>query len=77
MRGRNSCLHAFVEGYIVDCPKACPWEYRFLLTMEMLTTICNLSFSGDDLDKQWQSQMKGISIWSLANPKQICAWRDK
>jgi hypothetical protein len=34
--------------------------------MEMLTMICNLSFSGDDPDKWWQSQMKGMSIWSLA-----------
>jgi hypothetical protein len=39
---------------------------HFLLTMEMLTTIRNLSFSGDDPDKRWQSRMKGISIWSLA-----------
>jgi hypothetical protein len=66
MRGCNSRLQAFVEGYIADCPKASPWEYRFLLTMEMLTTIRNLSFSGYDPDKWWQSQMKGISIWSLA-----------
>jgi hypothetical protein len=65
MRGCNSRLQAFVEGYIADCPKASPWEYRFLLTMEMLTTIPNLSFSGDDPDKLWQSQMKGMSIWSL------------
>jgi hypothetical protein len=42
-----------------------PWEYRFLLTTKMLTTIQNLSFSGDDPDKQWQSRMKGMSIWSL------------
>jgi hypothetical protein len=39
MRGHNSRLRAFVEGYITDCPKVSPWEYRFLLTMEMLTTI--------------------------------------
>jgi hypothetical protein len=44
MRGRNSHLRAFVEGYIADCPKVSPWEYQFLLTMEMLTTIRNLSF---------------------------------
>jgi hypothetical protein len=43
-----------------------PWEYCFLLTMEMLTTIRNLSFLGDDPDKRWQSWMKGMSIWSLA-----------
>jgi hypothetical protein len=66
MRSHNSCLHAFVEGYIMDCTKASPWEYRFLLTTEMLTTIRNLSFSGDDPDKRWQSRIKGISIWSLA-----------
>jgi hypothetical protein len=66
MHGCNLCLRAFVEGYIVDCPKASPWEYRFLLTTEMLTTIRNLSFSGDDPDKWWQSRMKGMSIWSLA-----------
>jgi hypothetical protein len=51
MRGRNSCLRAFVEGYIMDT--------------EMLTMIQNLSFSGDDQDKRWQSRIKGISIWSL------------
>jgi hypothetical protein len=34
--------------------------------MEMLITIHNLSFSGDDPDKWWQSWMKGMSIWSLA-----------
>jgi hypothetical protein len=45
MHGRNLRLRAFVEGYIVDCPKASPWEYRFLLTMEMLTTIRNLTYS--------------------------------
>jgi hypothetical protein len=66
MRRCNLCLGAFVEGYIVDCPKVSPWEYRFLLTTEMLTMIRNLSFSGDNPDKQWQSQMKGMSIWSLA-----------
>jgi hypothetical protein len=66
MCGSNSCLRAFVEGYIADCPKASPWEYWFLLTMEMLTTICNLSFSGDNPDKRWQSWMKGMSILSLA-----------
>jgi hypothetical protein len=43
-----------------------PWEYQFHLAMEMLTTIQNLSFSGDDPDKRWQSRMKGMSIWSLA-----------
>jgi hypothetical protein len=46
MHGRNLCLRAFVEGYITDFPKASPWEYRFLLTTEMLTMIQNLSFSG-------------------------------
>jgi hypothetical protein len=34
--------------------------------MEMLTMIRNLSFSGDNPDKRWQSGMKGMSIWSLA-----------
>jgi hypothetical protein len=66
MHGLNLYLRAFVEGYIVDCPKASPWEYQFLLTMEMFTTICNLSLLGDDPDTQWQSWMKGMSIWSLA-----------
>jgi hypothetical protein len=51
MRRRNLHLRAFVEGYITDCPKASPWEYWFLLSMEMLTTIHNLSFSG----KTWIS----------------------
>jgi hypothetical protein len=66
MHGCYLCLQAFVEGYIVDCPKASPWEYRFLLTTEMLTMIRNLSFLGDDPDKRWQSRMKGMSIRSLA-----------
>jgi hypothetical protein len=70
MHGRNSCLRAFVEGYIADCPKASPWEYQFLLTMEMLTMICNLSFLWDNPDKWWQSRMKGMSIWSLAPQNQ-------
>jgi hypothetical protein len=51
IRGRNSCLRAFVEGYIMDT--------------EMLTMIRNLSFLGDDQDKRWQSRIKGMSIWSL------------
>jgi hypothetical protein len=59
----------------MDCPKASPWEYQFLLTMEMLTTIRNLSFSGDGLDKWWQSQMKGMSIWSLAPKTSPCMVR--
>jgi hypothetical protein len=46
VHGHNSHLRTSVEGYIADCPKVSPWEYRFLLTMEMLTTIQNLSFSG-------------------------------
>jgi hypothetical protein len=69
MHGCNSRLQAFVEGYITDCPKASPWENQFLLTTEMLTTIRNLSFLGDDPDKRWQSWMKGMSIWSLAPQK--------
>jgi hypothetical protein len=51
---------------MADCPKNSPWEYCFLLTTEMLTILRNLSFSGDDPDKQWQCCMKGMSIWSLA-----------
>jgi hypothetical protein len=66
MHGQNSHLRAFVEGYMADCPKNSPWEYRFLLTTEMLTTLRNLSFSGDDPDKRWQCRMKCMSIWSLA-----------
>jgi hypothetical protein len=52
---------------MANCPKNSPWEYRFLLTTEMLTTLWNLSFSGDNPDKRWQCRrMKGMSIWSLA-----------
>jgi hypothetical protein len=51
---------------VADCPKNSPREYHFLLTTKMLTTLQNLSFSGDDPDKRWQCRMKGMLIWSLA-----------
>jgi hypothetical protein len=42
-----------MEGYMADCgPKNSPWEYRFLLTTEMLATLRNLSFPGDDPGQQ-------------------------
>jgi hypothetical protein len=50
---------------MANCPKKSPWEYRFLLTTKMLTTLRTLSFSGDDPDKRWQCRMKGMSIWLL------------
>jgi hypothetical protein len=51
---------------MADCPKNSPWEYCFLLATKMLTTLQNLSFSGDDPHKQWQCRMKGMLIWLLA-----------
>jgi hypothetical protein len=52
-----------MEGYyMADCPKNSSLEYRFFLTTEMLTTLRNLIFSGDDPDKRWQCLMKGMSI---------------
>jgi hypothetical protein len=39
MRGQNSHLQAFVEGYIEESMKDSPWEYSFLLTTQMLNIL--------------------------------------
>jgi hypothetical protein len=46
--------------------KDSPWEYSFLLTAKMLNAKRGLGFAGEDAEKKWQNQMKGLSLWSLA-----------
>jgi hypothetical protein len=66
IRGQNSHLRAFVEGYIEESTKDSPWEYSFLLTTKMLNILQGLGFAGEDAEKKWQNRMKGLSLWSLA-----------
>jgi hypothetical protein len=42
MRGQNSHLRTFVEGYIKEPTKDSPWEYSFLLTAKMLNIMQGL-----------------------------------
>jgi hypothetical protein len=75
MRRQNSHLQAFVEGFMANCPKNSPWEYRFLLTTKILTTLRNLSFSGNDPDKRWQAMPHEGHVNLAARPSErVCTW---
>ena len=65
LRGRNSHLRTFVEGFIRDHANS-EWQYHYLLTTEMLTIIRGLQFAADDPDRSWACRLKGMSLWSLA-----------